>query len=90
MLDPKLLAQLRCPETRQPLQAADPALVQQLNARIDSRELRNRAGQPVQRRCDGGLVREDGRFFYPICQDIPVLLIDEAIPLDGSRSGPVR
>ncbi len=82
MIDPELLKILCCPETRQPLSAAEPALVQRLNEQIDSGRLRNRAGQPVTRKCDAGLVREDRRFLYPVCQQIPILLIHEAIPLD--------
>ncbi len=30
---------------------------------------------------DGGLVREDGKCLYPIRGNIPIMLIDEAIPL---------
>jgi uncharacterized protein YbaR (Trm112 family) len=31
---------------------------------------------------DSGLVREDKRYVYPIRQDIPIMLIDEAIPFE--------
>jgi uncharacterized protein YbaR (Trm112 family) len=54
-----------------------------LNERIQGGQLRNRAGQPVKEKIDGGLVRRDGTFLYPIRQNIPVMLIDEAIPLPG-------
>jgi uncharacterized protein YbaR (Trm112 family) len=83
MIDAELLKILCCPETRQPLSLADAALVQRLNEQIAANELRNRTGKPVTRKCDGGLVRKDGRFIYPIFESIPVLLIDEAIPLSG-------
>lgn len=81
MIDADLLKILCCPETRQPLSLADGGLVQQLNERISARTLVNRAGKPVTRPCDGGLLRKDGQFVYPICSGIPVLLMDEAIPL---------
>jgi len=42
-----------------------------------------RGGQPVKEKLDAGLVRADGRFLYPIRSDIPVMLVDEAIPLAG-------
>ena len=45
--------------------------------------LTNRAGQPVKEKMDGGLVRADGRFLYPIRHNIPVMLVDEGIPLAG-------
>lgn len=83
MIDPELLKILCCPETHQPLTSADEALVQRLNTQIESGQLRNRGGQPVMRKCDGGLVRKDGQFVYPVCEDIPILLINEAIPLSG-------
>ena len=37
----------------------------------------------VASKIDEGLVREDGLLLYPIRDDIPIMLIDEAIPLDG-------
>ena len=87
MTDPELLQILCCPETHQPLTPADAALVQRLNEQIDSGQLRDRSGQPVTRKFDGGLVRQDGRFLYPICQHIPILLINQAIPL-GAKLNP--
>ena len=83
MTDLEFLQILCCPETRQPLRVADADLLRRLNEQIGSGQLRNRAGQPVTRKCDAGLVRQDGRFLYPICQRIPILLIHEAIPLGG-------
>jgi uncharacterized protein YbaR (Trm112 family) len=83
MVDAELLKILCCPETRQPLALAESSLVQRLNEQITAGQLRNRAGKPITRKCDGGLIRKDGQFVYPICEDIPILLIDEAIPLRG-------
>lgn len=88
MVDAELLKILCCPETHQPLTLADAPLVQRLNEQINSGQLRNRAGKPVTRKCDGGLVRKDGQFVYPICEDIPILLIDEAIPMSGAVASP--
>jgi uncharacterized protein YbaR (Trm112 family) len=81
MVDPDLLSRLCCPETHQDLRVADAELLDQLNARIRAGTLQNRADRPVTRPLDGGLVRSDGKFLYPIYQDIPVMLIDEAIPV---------
>lgn len=60
---------------------ADAPLVAELNARIKAGQLTNRAGKPVSDPIDSGLVREDRKFLYPIRGNIPVLLINEAIPL---------
>ena len=87
-MDPELLKILCCPETHQPLTPADPRVVQRLNEQIDAGQCRNRAGQIVTRRCDGGLIREDGKFLYPICHRIPILLINEAIPLESQAHQP--
>lgn len=81
MIDSELLSKLRCPETRQPLRLADPGEVSQLNERIKAGAVRNRAGKPVTDSVDGALVREDRQFAYAIRQDIPVMLVEEAIPL---------
>jgi uncharacterized protein YbaR (Trm112 family) len=81
MVDPDLLRLLCCPETHQDLVLADPSLLEKLNDRIASRTVKNRSGSVVERKLDGGLVRADRKFLYPIRQGIPVMLIDEAIPL---------
>lgn len=81
MITPELLKILCCPETHQPLNAAEPALIEKLNQRIAAGELQNRVGKPVKEKLDGGLVRADGKFLYPIRNNTPIMLIDEAIPL---------
>ena len=81
MIDDELLKILRCPDTRQELRVADRALLERLNQKIQSEVLSNRGGQPVKEKLDGGLVRTDGKFLYPIRGNIPVMLVDEAIPL---------
>lgn len=81
MIDPELLKIMCCPETHQSIALAEPALIEKLNQHINAGQLRNRAGQIVREKLDGGLVRADQKFLYPIRQDIPIMLIDEAIPL---------
>jgi uncharacterized protein YbaR (Trm112 family) len=81
MIDTELLKILCCPETHQELCVADPAVIETLNRQIAARALRNRAGTPVTEPLEGGLVRADGQFLYPIQHSIPVMLVDEAIPL---------
>ena len=84
MIDAELLKILCCPETHQELRLADSPLVEKLNQQAGSGSLKNRAGQPVKEKLDGGLLRADGKFLYPIRKNIPVMLVDEAIPLDIS------
>jgi uncharacterized protein len=77
----ELLEILRCPETQQPFQIADPALVANLNSQIKSGQVKNRIGKPISDPIESALIRQDRKFLYPIRNNIPVLLIDEAIPL---------
>ena len=81
MMDAALLTILCCPETHQGLRPADNALLETLNRKIAVGQLRNRAGATVTEPLDGGLVRADGKVFYPIRRNLPLLLIDEAIEL---------
>lgn len=83
MIDKDLLDILVCPDNKTPLKLADDELVGKLNQAIAAGELKNRGGEPVKEPMDGGLVREDGTLLYPIVDGIPVLLVDEAIPLQG-------
>jgi uncharacterized protein YbaR (Trm112 family) len=83
MIDPELLKILCCPETHQELRLADPAVINKLNGQVAAGALKNRAGQPVQEKLDAGLIRADGKYLYLIRRDIPVMLVDEAIPLAG-------
>ena len=82
-IDQELLAILCCPETKQDVALADGALIARLNDRIAKRELKNKAGQPVNEKLDGGLIRADKKILYPIREDIPVMLIEEGIPIEG-------
>ena len=81
MIDPELLKILCCPETHQPLRVAEPNVIEAVNQRIATGGLKNRAGKDVATPCDGGLIREDGKFLYPIRNKIPMLLIGEALPM---------
>ncbi len=83
MIDPELLDILVCPETKEALRLADDALLGRVNAAVAAGRLKNRGGQVVERELEQGLVREDGQVLYPVWDDIPVMLLDEAVPLDG-------
>jgi uncharacterized protein YbaR (Trm112 family) len=81
-MNQSLLDILVCPETHQPVKQADPGRIEELNQKIRNGSIRNRAGQVVREPLDGGLIRADGKFLYPVRHDIPIMLIDEAIPLE--------
>lgn len=80
-LDKDLLAILCCPETKQPVSLADGDLIKQLNEAVARGALQNKGRKPVTEPLDGGLIRADRSILYPIREDIPVMLIEEGIPL---------
>ena len=82
MIDRELLDLLVCPEDHTPLVLADEQLVARLNQAIAARGIKNQSGLPVREPIHGGLVRRDKTLLYPIIDDIPVLLAEDAIPLD--------
>ncbi|MGA2617757.1 MAG: Trm112 family protein [Thermoguttaceae bacterium] len=81
MIDKELLAILVCPQDRLPLHLAEAALVERLNRAIGAGRIRNQAGRLVEDALQEGLVRQDGLLLYPIVDDIPILLAEEAIAL---------
>ena len=78
----EVLEILRCPEDHTALSLASSGLVGTLNSAIRAERLVNRSGKRVDRVIDGGLVRSAGDVLYPIIDEIPVLLRDEAIELE--------
>lgn len=76
-----LLAILCCPETKQKVTVAEETVIVTLNTLITRGGLKNRGNRPVTEPFEGGLIREDGTLLYPVRDNIPVMLIEEGIPL---------
>ena len=81
VIDADLLEILACPDTHQSLSIADAATLAAANAKIEKGECQNVGGKTVDEPLVAGLLREDGKILYPIRDEIPVLLIDEGIPV---------
>ncbi len=81
-VDKDLLAILCCPETKQAVTLADASLIQRLNEAIQNRRLQNKGKQVVTDPVEGGLLRADSKILYPIRENIPVMLIEEGIPVE--------
>ncbi len=82
-IDRGLLAILCCPDTKQDVSLAEEALIAKLNEAVSRGQLKNRGNKLVTELLDGGLIRADRNILYPIREDIPVMLIEEGIPLEG-------
>lgn len=82
MIDKDLLAILCCPETKQPVALAEAVLVDKLNEAVTRGSLKNKGKKAVSEQMDGGLIRADQKILYPIRGGIPVMLIEEGIPLN--------
>ena len=86
MIDKEILDILVCPENQTPLTPADGELLARLNRAVAAGQVENRGGKAVEEPLVAGLVRQDRTLLYPVIDDIPVLLVDEAVPLDQTKS----
>jgi uncharacterized protein YbaR (Trm112 family) len=82
MLRPEVLAILCCPEDHSALTPAAESIVRDINNAIRRGQLRNRAGRLIERTLDGALAKPRGDVVYPIIDGIPILVREEAIPLN--------
>ena len=80
-MNSELLEILVCPESKQNLKIAPMETVSSLNEKIKGGSLKNRAGEKVSEKMDEGLIRDDNKWLYPVRNGIPIMLIEEAIPL---------
>lgn len=86
MVNPELLKILVCPENKTTLREASTEIIDALNAKVVTGSLKNRAGETVTEAIQEGLIREDGVVLYIVRDDIPVMLIEESIPLEDSSA----
>lgn len=81
-IDAEILAIICCPDTHQDLTLINSNQLTLLNSLRSESQLRHRNGNLVNYDLSGGLIRNDQEVIYPIREGIPVLLSEEAIPID--------
>ena len=82
MISKELLDILCCPETKQDVSLVEGDVITFINLKIKEGSVKNRSGEVVREPIGAGLLREDRKYMYPVREDIPVMLIDEAIPFE--------
>ena len=80
-MDDSFLSLLRCPRTGGELRLAGAEELAGYNEGVREGSLGNAAGRKLSQAMEGALVSECGRWLYPVHEGIPVLLVEEAVPL---------
>ena len=78
-ISPDLLEILCCPSTKTPVEMLASDRLERLNAAIEAGGIRYADGSAVESPLEEGLVTADGLTVYRIDENIPVMLVDQAI-----------
>lgn len=81
-INDQLIEILCCPKTKVRVKAADQTLVEKVNAGIAEKAVKQEDGTVVEEPLQEALVTEDGARLYRIHDNIPVMLVEQGIPLD--------
>ena len=82
-MNPKLLNIICCPVTREKLSIATPKQIALINAEIANRTLKKLDGSIAEKPQSKALINATKTLLYPIEEDIPILLENEAIEVKG-------
>jgi len=82
-VDKELLEILCCPLTRVGLKELSSLEIQKLNNLIKEKKLRYHEETVVDQPLQEGLITVDGKRIYRIDDEIPIMLIEKGIPVEG-------
>lgn len=78
-IDKQLIDILCCPETKQPVKPLSSKQLDALNTAQRQSGLKQVDGNALEQPLKAGLITADGKRIYRIDDDIPVMLVDQAI-----------
>ncbi|MBD8527307.1 Trm112 family protein [Pseudomarimonas arenosa] len=87
-MDKRLLDILCCPDTKQPVRLMNSAQLEALNAAQRQQGVKLADGSALEAPLKAGLITADGKTVYRIEDDIPVMLVDQAIATQQIASFP--
>ena len=80
MVAPEFLRHLRCPVTGSTLRLLPADALHRVNERITHGQIVNQLGDLLERPLTDGLINQDDSLIYPVWDDIPTLIPEEALP----------
>jgi len=81
-MNKELLTILVCPVTKLPVRLLSRSNLQILNRIISEGNLQNAAGQRVDSQFSQALIARNNTMIYPVKDGIPIMLEDQAIPIN--------
>ncbi len=77
----RILPDLICPQTRQPLHLATDEELERVRVAVREKRLQNRGGNLIEGEPEAVLVREDGKGAYGVWNSIPVLIVEDGFEM---------
>ena len=77
----RILPDLICPDTRQPLHLASAEELERVRFAIREKRLESRGGKLIEAEPEAVLIREDGQGAYGVWNSIPVLIIEDGFDM---------
>ena len=87
MVDPTFLQHLRCPVTGSPLRLLEADALTRINDAITQRRAVNQIGDVLEQPLSDALSNADQSLLYPVWDDIPSLIPEEALPMTQFSDG---
>ncbi|MYB34555.1 MAG: Trm112 family protein [Gammaproteobacteria bacterium] len=81
-INKELLTLLVCPVTKLPVRLLSRPNLQILNQMISEGNVQNAAGQSVDAQFSQALITQNNTMIYPVNDGIPIMLEDQAIPVN--------